>query len=123
MLDYYLSVPPPQDFVSPLPFHFATEKDALPEGVIGDIVPNRIYSSSELLAYLKASREKYHQLLANMREENLLERWVENSEAQEPMDYPVLEILLYNLRHLQHHTAQLNLLLRQNHGLAPGWIA
>ena len=34
--------------------------------------------------------------------------------ASTDMDYPILEILLYNLRHTQHHTAQLNLLLRQD---------
>ena len=30
------------------------------------------------------------------------------------MNYPILEILLYNMRHTQHHTAQLNMLLRQD---------
>jgi hypothetical protein len=31
-----------------------------------------------------------------------------------------LELLLYNLRHVQHHTAQLNLILRQVIDSAPG---
>ena len=30
------------------------------------------------------------------------------------MNYPILEILLYNMRHTQHHAAQLNMLLRQD---------
>jgi uncharacterized damage-inducible protein DinB len=34
----------------------------------------------------------------------------------------VLELLLYDLRHLQHHTAQLNLLLRQRTNSAPRWV-
>lgn len=38
------------------------------------------------------------------------------------MDYPVLGILLYNMRHVQHHAAQLNLLLRQNIHDAPSWV-
>jgi len=30
------------------------------------------------------------------------------------MDYPILEILLYNMRHTQHHTGQLNLIMQQD---------
>uniref|UniRef100_UPI00111311FE DinB family protein n=1 Tax=Flavobacterium caeni TaxID=490189 RepID=UPI00111311FE len=37
--------------------------------------------------------------------------------------YSVTEIMFYNLRHLQHHAGQLNLLLRQ-HGQTPcDWVA
>jgi len=35
----------------------------------------------------------------------------------------VLEILLYNLKHVQHHAGQLNLLLRQETGEAANWVA
>ncbi|BFP42551.1 hypothetical protein FGF1_33960 [Flavobacteriaceae bacterium GF1] len=38
-------------------------------------------------------------------------------------DYPVLEILLYNMRHVQHHAAQLNLLLRQEINDSPKWVS
>ena len=38
------------------------------------------------------------------------------------MNYSVLEILLYNMRHVQHHVAQLNLLLRQDINDAPTWV-
>jgi uncharacterized damage-inducible protein DinB len=34
-----------------------------------------------------------------------------------------LELMLYSLRHVQHHTAQLNLILRQETGSAPRWVA
>jgi uncharacterized damage-inducible protein DinB len=37
--------------------------------------------------------------------------------------YSVIELLLYNMRHVQHHTAQLNLLLRQGIGNAPRWVS
>ncbi|WP_394370724.1 hypothetical protein [Flavobacterium hibisci] len=30
------------------------------------------------------------------------------------MNYSLLEILLYNLRHTQHHVGQLNMLIRQD---------
>lgn len=42
-----------------------------------------------------------------------MERFKEGDEPND-MDFPVLEILLYNMRHTQHHTAQLNMLLRQD---------
>lgn len=34
-----------------------------------------------------------------------------------------LELLLYNMRHVQEHAAQLNLILGQKIGSAPGWVA
>ena len=43
----------------------------------------------------------------------LNDRFKEGDEPND-MDYPILEILLYNLRHTQHHTAQLNMLLRHD---------
>jgi uncharacterized damage-inducible protein DinB len=33
-----------------------------------------------------------------------------------------LELLLYNMRHVQHHAAQLNLILRQTIDSAPRWV-
>jgi len=32
------------------------------------------------------------------------------------------ELLLYNMRHVQHHAGQLNLMLRQETDSAPGWV-
>jgi hypothetical protein len=34
----------------------------------------------------------------------------------------VFELLLYNLRHVQHHAAQLNLILRQQVDAAASWV-
>ena len=34
-----------------------------------------------------------------------------------------LELLLYNLRHVQHHVGQLNLMLGREAGSAPRWVA
>jgi uncharacterized damage-inducible protein DinB len=45
--------------------------------------------------------------------------WTNESKT---MSYNVIEILLYNMRHVQHHAAQLNLLLRQVINDAPGWV-
>jgi hypothetical protein len=34
----------------------------------------------------------------------------------------VAELLLYNMRHVQEHASQLNMLLGQRIGSAPGWV-
>lgn len=118
-LDYYLTIPC-QTFTSPLPFTF-TEPENIPVDAIDDVIPNEVYGKSELLNYLYASREKCRLLIEGLTEEKLNERWVEDFE--DGMNYAVLEILLYNMRHVQHHAAQLNLLLRQHTNDAPGWVA
>jgi uncharacterized damage-inducible protein DinB len=41
----------------------------------------------------------------------------------ERKDFTVAELYIYNMRHVQHHAAQLNLLLRQKIDLAPGWVS
>jgi len=38
------------------------------------------------------------------------------------IDVSVAELMLYNLRHVQHHAAQLNLVLRQTIDSAPAWV-
>jgi uncharacterized damage-inducible protein DinB len=37
-------------------------------------------------------------------------------------DCSLSELLLYDMRHVQHHAAQLNLILRQKTDSAPGWV-
>jgi hypothetical protein len=117
-LDYYLTIPP-KNFSSSLPFTLA-ESDDVPDEALDDVIPNTVYSKKELLDYLNTSRGKCHTLIAGLTEEKLNERWIE-----EPgnMNYSVLEILLYNMRHVQHHAAQLNLFLRQKINNAPRWVS
>jgi uncharacterized damage-inducible protein DinB len=43
-----------------------------------------------------------------------------------PFDYREMnngELLLYNMRHVQHHAAQLNMRLRQTIDSAPDWVS
>jgi len=43
-----------------------------------------------------------------------------------PFEYRAMsngELLLYNMRHVQHHAAQLNMLLRQKTDSAPKWVS
>jgi DinB superfamily len=117
-LDYYLTIPP-EDFSAALPFTI-TEPDNQPEDAIDDIIPNRIYSKNELLEYLQSSRNKCHLLISDLTEEKLAERWIEEEGTR---NYSFFELLLYNMRHVQHHAAQLNLLLRQGINNAPRWVS
>ncbi len=109
-LDYYLAVEP-EKFSPPPPF---TLSEFDPTG----IMPDRVYSKDELLAYLQLSRNKCHDLIAQLTTESAEKRW-----ANEYRNYSTFEILLYNMRHVQHHAAQLNLLLRQGINKAPRWVS
>ncbi|NML40878.1 DinB family protein [Chitinophaga sp. G-6-1-13] len=114
-LDYYLAIPA-GPLSSPLPF---TLSDEIPVDGIDDIVPNRIYSKEEIEAYLQISRKKCHDLIYNMTEAEFAQQWVE-VDGNKVM--PVFELFLYNMRHVQHHAAQLNMLLRKDTGDAPRWV-
>ncbi|HHP7240647.1 MAG TPA: DinB family protein [Cyclobacteriaceae bacterium] len=110
-LDYYLTIPP-NKFLSKLSY---TQKELndIPKEAIDDIIPDKIYSKKELVEYIKQSREKCRQLIFSLTDEKLKKRFKEGVEPND-MDYPILEILLYNLRHTQHHAAQLNMMIRQD---------
>jgi hypothetical protein len=110
-LDYYLTIPP-GDFLPLLSFTQKEQKDR-PGEAIDDLIPDKMYSKQEIVGYLIKSREKCRRLIASVTNENFIQRFKEG-DGPNDMDYPVLEILLYNMRHTQHHTAQLNMLLRQD---------
>ncbi|MBE9463948.1 DinB family protein [Dyadobacter subterraneus] len=119
-LDYYVTIPP-ENFSPKLPYTI-TDPENLPENAIDDLVPNRFYTKTELLDYLQSSREKCRNLIAGLTEEKIKnERFVEDFES-DAMNYSILEILLYNMRHVQHHAAQLNMILRQEINDAPKWV-
>ncbi|MFB6453760.1 DinB family protein [Chitinophaga sp. Hz27] len=114
-LDYYLQIPA-APLSSPLPF---TLSDVIPVDGIDDIVPDSIYTKTEILTYLQTSRQKCHDLIMHMTETDFAQQWVE-IDGNKVM--PVLELLFYNMRHVQHHAAQLNMLLRKQTGDAPNWV-
>ncbi len=118
-LDYYMTVPP-KDFIPKLPFTIR-EANEIPKEAIDDLIPDREYTKTELVVYLKQCREKGYQIIHSLTEDKLNDRFIEDLDV-DAMDYPVLEILLYNMRHVQHHTGQLNLLLRQNLQQSPKWV-
>ena len=109
-LDLYLSGSV-EGFVPPVPF---TLDELDPAGVL----PDRVYTKEELHTYLQHGREKCRAQIAALTDETARQRcrfdWLDLSE---------MELLLYNMRHVQHHAAQLNLLLRQTIDSAPRWVA
>lgn len=107
-LDYYLTLDP-STYNSPEPFTNSEFEGKLPE---------RVYSKVELLTYLQNSREKCNNLISGLNEEVAKMRWVNPYR-----DFSVFEMLLYNMRHVQHHSAQLNKYLRQKTSNAPSWVA
>jgi hypothetical protein len=117
-LDYYSTLPP-RDFLPLLSFT-QKEPEERPKEAIDDLIPDKIYDKQELVEYLKRTREKCKQIVYALTDDRLLDRFKEGDEPHD-MDYPILEILLYNLRHTQHHTAQLNMLLRQDFGRHVEW--
>lgn len=108
--DYYLSTEP-HKFEPPKPFTFS-EFD--PTGK----KPERTYTKPEILGYLEHCRLKANRLISELTPNRMNDRW-----TNEHKNYSLLEILLYNMRHIQHHSAQLNLFLRQTIDNAPNWVS
>lgn len=108
-LDCYLSERP-EGFIPPDPFTLV-EMD--PAG----LYPERVYSKDELLRYLEHGRKKCQLRIQALTDENVNQR-----SKFFTLDLNYFEMLLYIMRHVQHHTAQLNLLLRQKTDSAPKWV-
>ena len=108
-LDLYLSGVPEEKFAPPAPFV---------QGVLDSVEaqPGQPYTREELRVYLASVRQKCRSTLAALTDD----------QARRPVEYPwsegqpvsYLELLLYTMRHVQEHAAQLCLFLGQ-HGV-PG---
>jgi hypothetical protein len=108
-LDYYLSESA-AGFRPPAPYNL-DELD--PAGII----PDRVYTQEEMLSYLAHGRKKCKAVIGALTAEEVLRHRPFGT-----IDCPFLELLLYNMRHVQHSTAQLNLILRQVIDDAPRWV-
>ncbi len=108
-LDLYLSGAV-EGFVPPAPF---TLDELDPAGLL----PEKPYSKDELQAYLDYGRKKCQATIEALTGEAAQRRcrfgWGEVT---------FVELLLYNMRHIQEHAAQLNLMLGQNGVSGPGWV-
>jgi hypothetical protein len=109
-LDFYLSETS-EDFAPPAPFGL---EEIDPNGAY----PPRPYTKDELLAYLEHGRQKLRLRILNLTEETAAE--LSRSSGR---GLSVVETLLYTMRHVQHHVAQLNLILRHNGSEAPKWVS
>jgi uncharacterized damage-inducible protein DinB len=108
-LDFYLSECA-KGFTPPAPF---TLDELNPAGLL----PHRPYTKAELQSYLEHGRKKCRATIEALTDERAGQRC-----GFEQPDVTGAELLLYNMRHVQHHAAQLNLLLRQATGSAPRWV-
>ena len=108
-LDMYLSERE-EGFTPPAPF---TLEELDPAGVL----PPRVYSKDELQDYLDHCRNKLRRVIESLSEETASERRKFGTK-----DFTLLEMMLYNMRHVQHHAAQLNQVLRQATNSAPRWV-
>jgi hypothetical protein len=108
-LDLYTSAVPEEEFASPAPF-LRGEIDSL------ETLPAQPYTKEQIHTYLVSLRQKCHDHFLQLSDDHM----------RRPITYPwadgqsitYLELQLYNLRHIQEHTAQLSLFLG-NHGI-PG---
>ncbi len=110
-LDLYLSSEGESGFRPPIPFGLAELADEV-------VVPEPAYRKDELLGYVQHCRKRLEAVMAGM-----TESWIV---VPCPFPYRAMdngELLLYNMRHVQHHAAQLNLLLRQATDSAPDWVS
>ena len=108
-LDLYLSGAV-EGFAPPEPF---TLDELDPAGV----TPSRVYSKDELKTYLAHDRTKCRLTI-----ESLTDKKARRTCKFPWGEIPFTELLLDNMRHVQEHSAQLNMILGQKIGYDPGWI-
>ena len=108
-LDCYLSGLE-ENFMPPAPF---TLDELDPAG----LVPEKMYSREELLTYLEHGRKKCQSTIEALTDEKARQPYRFSSSGM-----GFAELLLYTMRHVQEHAAQLNLMLGQNAISAPGWV-
>jgi hypothetical protein len=82
-----------------------------------DDIPERAYSKDEMLSYLQHGRRRCKETIEALTDETALRihrfPWGE---------VPFVELLLYNMRHVQDHASQLSLLLGQKGVSVRDWV-
>ena len=99
-----MSIQPPEPY---------TMSEFDPEGAF----PERIYTQEELLGYLEHCREKCRAVI-----KAIDDTWLNKTYnfGKKSLNYG--ELLLYSFRHVQHHSAQLILILRQKCDMGSPWV-
>jgi len=111
-LDLYLTGSV-EGFAPPAPYNL-DELD--PRGVL----PERIYTRDELLAYLKHCRHKCQEIIEHLTDAKA-RRVCNFSWSKGGISF--VELLIDNLRHVQEHAAQLGMFIGQKAGISTGWLA
>ncbi len=101
----------PDAFAPPEPFGF---EELDPAGKL----PPRVYTRAELRDYLGYGRRKTRETIASASDEQL-ERSCRTGGGTA---LPFGELLVYTMRHVQEHTAQLNMVLGQRSSQVAGWV-
>lgn len=99
-----------ESFAPPAPF---TLSELDPAGIL----PERPYSKEELASYLAHCRKKCRAAIEGLTDDAARRRC-----RFEWLDLSYAELLLYTMRHVQHHAGQLNLILRLATDAAPRWM-
>jgi hypothetical protein len=108
-LDLYLTGAE-EGFAPPAPFD-------LVEMVSDEVLP-RTYTRAELLGYLEQCRQKYQETIGALSTEQAYRL------CQFPWgELPFGELLLYTLRHVQEHAAQLHMFIGQQAGKSTGQVS
>lgn len=94
-----------------------SEGFAPPAPFVRGRLPDQPYTKDDVLAYLKACRQKAKDTIFNLTDEQAYKVCV--FEWMEPM---YLELQLYCMRHLQEHAAELSLVLGQHGITGQDWI-
>jgi hypothetical protein len=110
-LDLYLSGSV-EGFTPPAPF---TLSELDPAGII----PEQPYTKEELQNYLNHNRRKCQLTIEALTDQ----RACEKCSFQWLKEVNRLDLIFISIRHVQHHTAQLNLILRQQVNSAPRWVS
>lgn len=110
--DYYLDTDP-VNFSPPKPYNMS-EFD--PEGKM----PDSVYTQKEMIDYTSHCREKLRKLMNGFIEDpDMADReWRDDRRSD-----TLFEMELYNMRHVMHHTGQLNMLLGQIDHSLPVWVS
>jgi uncharacterized damage-inducible protein DinB len=109
-LDLYLSGTA-EGFAPPAHFTF----DELDPAAV---LPDQPYTKDDIRAYLQHCRAKCQSTIIALTDARAQQRCVFGSRESS-----FLELLLYTMRHVQEHAAQLSLVLGQQIGWNPGWVA
>ena len=81
------------------------------------VVLERVYEKEQLLAYLPLIEEKVKRAMESETEQTLA-----GESGFDWIPLTRLELHLYNIRHLQHHTGQLGAALRRSDGQGVMWV-